>query len=129
MKPQPPSLQEVGVRALRARALRAAIRAQSGLSPESDAAIGRELGALIGEAVGSGDVGKWFRGESFPRSHARLWGFAAVLGVRAGWLYFNEGLSGQERLDAEQPAHPPTRTGHTGRSGARSEPPNRRNAG
>lgn len=79
-----------GLRAQQARALRDLVLARAGGPRASVTALAEEVGALLGEPVSGGDVGRWLAGFAVPSSLARISAFAYVLGVDAGWLTFGD---------------------------------------
>jgi hypothetical protein len=119
----PPSvdLNAFGQRAKHARALSDVVRAQHGLPRASAVQLAIEMAEIVGETINDRDTGRYLRGESVPGSLVRQWGFAMVLGVDPGWLYFGaESQAPAPTLDAPSPMgiatqpvtraaeHPPT---------------------
>ncbi len=128
-KVQEVSIKAFGLRAREARAVAEVRRARAGQLPSTAVEMSADMSRLLGETVSDRDIGKWFRGEAVPGSLARVWAFATVLGVDAGWLAF--GVASQAPapgLEAHQA--PPVREVQRGgeRVGTPAKKPKKRSA-
>lgn len=54
--------------------------------------IAQRVGRRVGRVIASQVAGRWVAGKVKPRSDAEKKAFAEVLGVPAGWLYWDEGV-------------------------------------
>lgn len=69
----------------------------------TDGEVAQRIGRRVGRAITSQVAGRWVAGKVKPRSDLERKAFAEVLGVPAGWLYWNEGVKVGTPALARQP--------------------------
>lgn len=64
---------------------------REGRTSLTDGEMALRIGRRVGRVITSQVAGRWVAGKVRPRSDAEKKAFAEVLGVQAGWLFWNEG--------------------------------------